>query len=158
MTEWWGGSVEGRVRAAPTAERRWRVRGGEKRRSVEERGSAPTDGGMVGRGPRRSRERGSAPKDDEWWGGVRGSRERGSAPTDERAGGEPRGGPRGSGKRGSVEERGSAPPGRRNSGEGAALFNAKYHAPANCIGGRLVNASGQPHSRVQSRAAKLPRI
>ncbi|KAL3069528.1 hypothetical protein niasHT_034710 [Heterodera trifolii] len=119
---------------------------------------------MVGRGPRRSRERftveerGSAPKDDEWWGGVRGSRDRGSAPTDERAGGDPRGGVRADGERGSVEERGSAPPGRRNSGEGAALFNAKYHGPANCIGGRLVNASGQPHSRVQSRAAKLPRI
>ncbi|KAL3117502.1 hypothetical protein niasHT_005573 [Heterodera trifolii] len=55
-----------------------------------------------------------------------------------------RGGPRRR-REGSVEERASAPPGRRTSGEGAALFNAKYHGPANCINGRLVNASANHH-------------
>ncbi|KAL3107763.1 hypothetical protein niasHT_018086 [Heterodera trifolii] len=53
-------------------------------------------------------------------------------------------GVRADGGRGSVEERASALPSERaaaSSGEGAALFNAKYHGPANCIGGRLVNAS-----------------
>ncbi|KAL3107675.1 hypothetical protein niasHT_018808 [Heterodera trifolii] len=108
----------------------------------------------------------------EWWGGSvegrgraygRRNRGEGSAAVD-RGGPRKRGGPRrrraprDGGKRGSAEERGPAPPGRWNRGEGAALFNAKYRDPANCIGGRLVNAPAKPHSRVQSRAAKLPRI
>ncbi|KAL3118560.1 hypothetical protein niasHT_005775 [Heterodera trifolii] len=88
------------------------------------RGPRRPDGGTTGgEGPRpwkagvRGRE-GSAPSERaplQWKAGVRG---REGGPRRRR-------GPRGSGKRGSVEERGSAPPGRRNSGEGAALFNAK---------------------------------
>ncbi|KAL3073351.1 hypothetical protein niasHT_038708 [Heterodera trifolii] len=74
----------------------------------------------------------------------------GGVTTVERGGPRRRRGPRGSGNRGSADERGSALPrerARATSGEGVAPFNAKYRDPANGIGGRLVNASAQPPSR-----------
>ncbi|KAL3119852.1 hypothetical protein niasHT_005912 [Heterodera trifolii] len=96
------------------------------------------DDGMVGRGPRQWRE--GVRADDRQNGGE-------GAAAVERGCPWKRGGPRCPAKgRGATR------------GEGSAPFNAKYRDPAHSIGGRLVNASGQPPSRVQSRAAKLPRI